>query len=77
MSQKRLARHVLLATPTGMRPKGQPRASWSDCISDLAWSRLGVEPAELSEIPENCNVFRVLLWLSPDHPERQHKYKNG
>ena len=51
MSQERLARQVLLATPTEKRLRGCPRTRWSDYISDLAWSRLGVEPAELSEIP--------------------------
>jgi len=34
-------------------------------ILDLAWSRLGVEPAELSEIVENREVFRVLRTESP------------
>jgi len=29
-------------------------------MSDLAWSRLGVEPAELSEIAVECEVYWVL-----------------
>jgi len=33
---------------------------WSDYISDLAWSRPGVESAELSEIAVDREVFRVL-----------------
>ena len=32
-------------------------------ISDLAWSRIGVEPAELSEIAVNREVFQVFLRL--------------
>jgi len=36
---------------------------WCKYISNIAWSRLGVEPAELSEIAENRNVFRVVLEL--------------
>jgi len=32
-------------------------------VSDLAWSRVGVEPAELPEIAEDCEVFRVLQGL--------------
>jgi len=46
-----LVRNVLIATPTGKLPKrsSKPRARWSDHISNLAWSRLRVEPAELSE----------------------------
>ena len=34
-------------------------------ISDLAWSRLGVEPAELSEIAVDREVFPVILGLLP------------
>jgi len=35
-------------------------------VNVLAWSHLGVEPAELSEIAENRGVFRVLpRMLSP------------
>ena len=46
---KRLAQ-VQLAEPIQKRFRGHPRPRWSDYISDLAWSRLGVELAELSEI---------------------------
>ena len=53
----------LQSTPTGKRPRGRPR--WRDYISDLAWSRLGMEPAELSEIAVDREVFRVLLGLLP------------
>jgi len=48
MSRKGL--QVLLAIPTGKWPRVRPRTRWRDCISDLAWFRLGVEPAELSKI---------------------------
>jgi len=40
MLHERLARQVLLAKPTGKRPKVRPRTRWSDDICDLAWSRL-------------------------------------
>ena len=57
MSQKILARQVLLAVSEGKRPRGRPSTTWRDYISDLTWSRLGVEPAELSHVPENHEVF--------------------
>jgi len=38
---------------------------WCDYISDPAWSRLGVEPAELSEIAVDREVFQVPLGLLP------------
>jgi len=31
------------------------------CISDLAWSHRGVEPAEVSEIAVDPEVFQTLL----------------
>jgi len=41
-----------------------------DDISDVASSRLAVEPAELSEIAENREIFRTLLGMLPrnSHP---------
>jgi len=52
-----------LATPTAKRPRSWPSSRWSDYISDHVWLRLGVEPAELSEIAENRKEFWVLLGL--------------
>jgi len=71
MPQERLARQVLLATPTGKRPSGFPRTRWSDCISDLAWPRLGVETAELHEIAVDREVSRVLLGMLPRGPPQR------
>ena len=65
ISQERLARQVLLATHRGKQPRGLPRTRWCDYISYLAWSRLGVERAELSEIAVDREEFRVHLGLLP------------
>jgi len=62
-----LVRQALLAKPTGKRPRCRLRPRWSNCVSDLAWSRLGVEPAELSEIAVDREV-QVLLWTLPPQP---------
>ena len=51
----------LQSTLTGKRSKVHPRTRWRDCITDLAWSRLGVEPAELCEIA-------VDPWSISGHP---------
>ena len=51
-------------SPAGNTP-GKAAHRWSIYISDLAWSRLGVEPAELSEIAVDCEVFRVLGCAAP------------
>jgi len=50
---------------SGPGPRGHPRPRWSDYISDLAWSRLGVEPAEVSGIAVDRDVFQALGQLSP------------
>jgi len=55
----------LQSTPTGKWSGFRPRTRWRDYISDLARSRLGVEPAELSEIAVDREVFWVLLELLP------------
>jgi len=68
MSQERLARQVLLVTPTWKQPIGRPRTRWCDYTSDLISSRLGVDPKELPEIVENRDVFRVLLGLLSPRP---------
>jgi len=60
MSNEKLVRQAL-AEPTGKRPRRRLRPRWSNCISDIAWSRLVVEPAELSEIAVDHEVFQVLL----------------
>ena len=62
MSQGRSVRQIL-ATPTRKRPRCRPKTSWNDYISIVYWSRLGVEPAELSEIAVDREVFQVLLGL--------------
>jgi len=64
-------RQVLLAKPTGKRPRCRPRTSWINYISDLAWSRLGVEQAELSEIAVDREVVQVLLGLLPPRPSQE------
>jgi len=47
----------LLATTTGKQLRGRPRTRWRDYISDLAWSRLGVDRGELSEINVDREYF--------------------
>ena len=70
---KRLARQGQLAEPTEKRFRGHPRPRWSDYISDLARSRPGVEPAELSEIAVDREVFQVLLGLLPPRRSPEEK----
>ena len=80
MSQQRLAKHVQLVAPTEKRPRGRPKTSWSDYISDLAWSQFGVEPGELSDITVDCWVLPALGLLPPrPFPEKllEWKWMNG
>ena len=72
-AQRKLARQALLAKPTGKRSRCRPRPRWSNCISDLAWSRLGAKPAKLSEIAIDREVFQVFLWMLPLQPSLEEK----
>jgi len=65
MPNERLVRQALLAKTTGKRSRCRSRPRWSNYISILAWSHLGVEPAELPEIAIDLEVFQVLLWMLP------------
>jgi len=48
----------------------------SDYISDLAWSRFGVEPVALSDVAVGREVFRVLGRLPPrPFPEEKRVWK--
>jgi len=69
-----LAREVLLTKPTGKRPRGLSRPRWSNYTSDHAWSHLGVEPAELSDIAVDRGVFQVFLVLLPPQPSQVEKH---
>jgi len=73
MPQERLSKQILLATPTGKRPRGRPRIMWREYISNFSWSRLGVEPAEQSEIAENTEVFQVPLGMLPRRRSSEEK----
>jgi len=57
-AHERLVRQALLAKPICRQG---PR--WNNCISDLAWSRLGVESAKL----------QVLLWMLPPQHSLEEK----
>jgi len=70
---ERLARLVCLAKPTEKRFRGHPRPRFGNYISDLAWSRLGVEQVELSEIAADREEFQVLLGLLPPQPSQEEK----
>jgi len=73
ISLERLARQVLLATTTGKQLRGRRRPWWHDYISDFAWSRLGVNRGEPSDIAVDCEVFRVHLGLLPPRPSQTEK----
>jgi len=53
--------------------RGRPTTKCHDYISDLAWSRLGVEIAEVLATTNNHEVFRDVLWVyrPSDPPEKK------
>ena len=65
MSQEKLGTQVLLATPTGKRPRGRPRTRWSDNISDLA-----------SEFAADREIFPVIGCFPRHPPKGKSVYEN-
>ena len=58
-------------------PRGRPTTRWSDYISDIAWSRLGAEPTQLSDISVHREEFRALLGLlAHDPPWKKSGHEN-
>jgi len=51
------------------QPRGRQGTRWSNYISTLGWSRRGVEPAALSAVAENPELFRVLGLIPHDPPQ--------
>ena len=60
MPPGRLPQEVFLACPTGRRPRGRPRACWSDYVTRLAWEHLGILPEELEEMSVWACLLRQL-----------------
>jgi len=54
-------------------PEVRPRTRWRDYIFDFTWPSLGVEPAELSAVAVDHEVFRVLLGLLTPRPSPDEK----
>jgi len=68
MSHVRLARQVLRVRQTHGKAAQKPSKNWVVHIYDLAWPRLGVEPAEL---------FWALSSLIGPMPSRRSQRKSG
>jgi len=71
---ERLVKQVLLATTTGKQLSVRRRPRWHDYISDLVWSRLGVDWGEFSDIAVDNEVFRVHLGLLSLRPSPKAKW---
>jgi len=69
MPQERLTKQVLLATPTGQRPRGRPRTWWPDNISDLLGPVL-----VLTNIAVDRDAHSGLLRLLPPWPSPKEKW---
>ena len=62
MSQQGLAKQALCLHPRISSPDVDPRPNGANALQP-GLPRLGVEPAELSEIADDDKVFQVLLGL--------------
>ena len=63
MPPGRLPGEVVRTRPTVKRPPGRRRTHWSDCVSGLAWERLGILPEELHEVAGEREVWAFLFRL--------------
>jgi len=61
----------LPSTPMGKQPEVCPRTKWRNYISDLSWSRLGVEPAEPFEIVVDREVISSPPRVLPPRPPKE------
>ena len=79
MSHERLVMQVRLTSHTGKWTRVRPTTRCSDCILNLAWSRLCVESAELSEIAVDREAFCIHLKSLSPWPSLENKqaWKNS
>ena len=68
MPQESLLNQALLAKANGRSPDGRPRTRWTNYIEDLEWNRLGLNPSEIMDLLEDCEVWWLNLELLPRKP---------
>jgi len=79
MFQERMVKYVIRATVYnyGKRARSRSRTKWRNYISNLAWSRFGLEAGEQSESAVDRELFRVLLGpLSPRFSPNEKRAQN-
>ena len=52
------------------KPRGQPRTRWQNYVEELAWSHLGIPPAELPLVAGDRDAWRCQFELLPHNPKR-------
>ena len=75
MPQERLPEQALLAKVNGRKPVERPRTRWTNYIKDLGWNCLGLQPSEMLEVMDDCEVWRLNLELLPPQPSRRNGQK--
>ena len=71
MPQVRLPKQALLAKANWKRPVERPRSGWTNYIENLGWNRFGLDPIEMMEVKEDCEVWLFNLKLLPPQPSRK------
>ena len=75
MSHEQTAKQLMDAIPSCKRPQVQPRTCWQNYVEDLAWSCLGIPPAELLLIAGDQDAWRSQFKLLPPQPQKN-KWEN-
>ena len=63
MSHEQTAKQIMDAFPGSKRPRGQKRTRWRNYAEDLAWSRLGIPPAESPLVAKDQDAWRSQIEL--------------
>ena len=58
-------------------PRGRLRTRWWNYAKDLAWSRLGISPAELPLVAKGRDAWRSQLELLPLQPQKNKRVKRN
>ena len=70
MSHERTAKQLMDALLSGKRPRRRARTRWRNYVEDLAWSRLGISPAELPLVAGDRNAWKSQLELLPSQTQK-------
>ena len=77
MSREPAAKQLMDAFSSGQRFREQPKTGWRDSAENLARSRLGIPPAELSLAAKDRNAWRSEFERLLPQPQKDKQKKEN